>query len=144
MIRTFIVEDEAFLRQSIKRTIESVNPDFQIIGMAGDGEQAIIEIEKACPEVVFLDVRMPIMDGLACLKLIRRQFPSIICVMLSGYSDFEYVQQALQNQACDYILKPIDKSKLSELLNKISKKIFKEKKAFISMKAPTRSILICI
>lgn len=127
MVRVFVVDDEPFLRQNIKRTIETVNSDFHVIGMAGDGETALEEIRRLRPDVVFVDVRMPIMDGLELLAHINScQFP-VISVILTGYSDFAYAQQALKNHAFDYILKPIDKNNLKELLTRIQKKLSRER-----------------
>lgn len=126
MIRVFVVDDEPFLRQNIKNTIEAVNSSFHVIGMAGDGEAALAAVHKLHPDVIFIDIRMPIMDGLELLKQMHEEKFQPISVILSGYSDFAYAQQALQYQAFDYILKPIDKKNLKKLLTKIEKKLCTE------------------
>lgn len=119
MIRTLVVDDEPYLRNSIKKTIESMNSCFEVIAMAGNGRQALSIVLEQHPDVVFLDIRMPIMDGLAFLEKISAYPNKPLCIILTGYSEFEYAKKALKYHVYDYILKPIHLEQMQALLNSI-------------------------
>ena len=68
------------------------------------------------PDVVFSDIKMPEMDGIGLISRLQEMNPSILCVIVSGYSDFEYTRAAIQNNAVDYLLKPVNPEELSALL----------------------------
>ncbi|MDC7287824.1 response regulator [Blautia schinkii] len=123
LIRVLVVEDEAFLRKSIKNTIEQADSRFEVIAEAGDGITALDLIEQMAPDVVFMDICMPLLDGIGLLKEIQNSINDPICIILSGYSDFEYARSALRYQAFDYLLKPIDRQVLASLLEKIYSKV---------------------
>lgn len=123
MINVLVVDDEAFLRKSIRSTIEQTDSRFRVIGEAGDGLMAMELIEQLKPDVVFVDMRMPILDGIGLLKEINNSTLSPLCIVLSGYSDFEYARGALHYHAFDYLLKPIDSELLLVLLNRIYDKV---------------------
>ena len=127
MIRTIVVDDEPYLRQSIKRSIETINSNFVVIAEAGNGVHAYKSITELEPDVVFLDIRMPVMDGIALLEKLSHLDKSPICVILTGYSEFEYAKKALQYKVFDYILKPIHIEDLTALLDNIATQIFQKK-----------------
>ena len=119
MIRTLVIDDEPFLRQYIKNCIVSLNPAFTIIGEAGNGEEAWRKITETTPDVIFIDIKMPLVDGLEVLERCSRLKKSPLSVVLSGYSEFSYAQKALKHHAFDYILKPVNQEALGQLLKRI-------------------------
>lgn len=123
MIRTIVVDDEPYLRKSIKVSIENTNSNYTVIAEAGNGVQAYDLIIALEPDVVFLDIRMPIMDGIALLEKLHNEKIKPICVILSGYSEFEYAKKAIHFGVFDYILKPIHMDQLEELLNDITDRL---------------------
>lgn len=127
MIRTFIVDQESSIRKYIADSISTLNTDFDIIGVAANGKMAweIIQIQK--PDVVFLDVQLPLMDGLEVLKLCNTLKNPPFCVFVSELSEFTYTREAIKHNAFDYILKPINQEQLSEILNTISEHMFGKK-----------------
>ena len=68
---------------------------------------------------MFSDIKMPEMDGIELISRLRKEHPSILCVIVSGYSDFEYMKAAIQNSAVDYLLKPVNPEELQRLLQRL-------------------------
>ncbi|MBQ7724401.1 MAG: response regulator [Lachnospiraceae bacterium] len=118
-----LVDDEYMLRQSLKRKITEIDDSFCISGECGDGNEALSAIEENNIHVVFTDIRMPEMDGLALSKEINEKYPDIITVILTGYADFEYAQEAIRQNVFDYLLKPVSEEKLRAILAKVSLKL---------------------
>ena len=132
MIKLVIVDDEPFILRSIKSEIEQLRAGFEVVGTAYDGEEALAIIEMTSPDVVFSDIRMPIMDGLQLIEHLKTQKSNIITVILSGFQEFEYARKALQLGARDYLLKPIKTAELSNTLNTIYKEISGKRNVFKS------------
>ncbi len=127
MIRVLIVEDEPPIQRRTKRMIEHIDEDFRVAAIAGDGEEALEKMRAEHFDVLFTDIRMPVMDGMKLMNQVRRLYPDCAIVVLSGYQDFEYVSTAIRAQAVDYLLKPIAEETLEKLL-------FKLKEQFIALK----------
>lgn len=104
--RILIVEDEYLTRQGVKGLIHWEQEGFQIVGEASNGAEALAQIEELKPHIVLTDVVMPVMDGIALTQAIQERYPETRVIVLSGYSDFEYVKSTFQHGAVDYILKP--------------------------------------
>lgn len=136
MIRTMVVEDEPPIQRMIKTAIERANEDFSVTHTALNGKKAVELLEKERVDVVFTDIRMPVMDGLALAEWIGSNQPETLVVIVSGYQDFEYARQAIQLKAFDYLLKPLSPEKLSALLEKLSQELAqraeKKKKELLS------------
>lgn len=111
MFRIVIAEDETIIRKGLVYTIDWAEMGCTVVGEACDGEEGLAKIIELRPDFVITDVCMPRMSGLEMVKAGREEcfFSSIF---LTGYSEFEYVKQALRLQAADYLLKPIDPEKL--------------------------------
>ncbi len=122
VIRTMVVDDEPYIRKSIIKSIETANPLFSVIGEAGDGLAALEIIQEQSPDVLFIDINMPIMDGLSLLKEVHKLNKIPVCVILSGYSDFKYAQTAIEYQVHNYLLKPIAPTDLRKVLASIQKR----------------------
>lgn len=116
MIKVFIVDDEKWVRQSIKHAVEWQAHGFEIAGEEDDGLDALGKIIELRPQIVIADIRMPGLDGIELFKLVKTQVPNTLFIFISGYSHFNYVQDALNLGAFNYILKPIDGAKLLEVL----------------------------
>jgi two-component system response regulator YesN len=121
MYKVMLVDDEAGVRNSIKAKINWEAVGFQIDSEAVNGEQALQQLyNHPLPDLIISDIRMPQMDGITFIKLCKERFPEIRIVVLSGYSDFEYMKAAIQFGVKDYLLKPVIRSELSELLAKLA------------------------
>lgn len=106
LCKVLIVEDEYIIRQGIRNMIDWSAEGFEIVGEASNGRDALGLVETLNPHVVITDIVMPVMDGLELEKLLRTKYPDIQMVVLSSYSDFDYVRDSFQSGAVDYILKP--------------------------------------
>ncbi len=130
MLRVFLVEDEAIIRETLRDTVPWEQYGYSFAGEAGDGEIALPMIRQTKPDVLITDIRMPFMDGLALSRLVLKEFPQIKVVIISGYDDFEYARQAIDIGVEQYLLKPITKSKLQEVLTHIREKLEDERKNY--------------
>ena len=122
-IKAVVVEDEVKLGTYISSKIEIMEPLISVVGMAGDGRSALELIEKHHPQVVFTDISMPVMDGLELARRIKYSYPGMVVVIISGYSDFAYAQQAIQYGVFNYLLKPVEDEKLSDVLYDLRKSL---------------------
>lgn len=117
--KVVVAEDETLILNSIVRNIIALDIGFDVVGTAEDGKTAIELVEKHLPDVLVTDISMPIMDGLELLKIVSSKDPQIKKIVISGYDEFKYAQQALKYEATDYLLKPLNKEELFEAFNKI-------------------------
>ena len=122
----FIADDEAIIRNGIKHLLDWEKIGFKIIGEATNGENALSSILEKHPDVVLVDIRMPKMLGLDVAREARSSGFKGKFIILSGYSDFKYAQEAIQYGVEFYLTKPIDEDDLKEKLQHISKQIDEE------------------
>ena len=122
MIRVLIAEDEPPVLRRTRRLIEHIDPDFCVAATAGDGEEALEKLRTEHIDVLFTDIRMPVMDGMKLMAQAERLYPDCSIVVLSGYQDFAYVSAAIRAQAADYLLKPVSEETLEKLLYKLKEK----------------------
>lgn len=102
-----LVDDQLLFIESLKIVIENMTSDMKVLGLAGNGSEAIEQVGKLKPDLILMDVRMPVMDGVAATRVIKEKYPSIYIVMLTTFEDDEYVKDALHNGAAGYMLKNI-------------------------------------
>lgn len=115
-----LVEDETLLRQSLARHIEALNMGYKITVQASDGDSALKILKNENIHLVITDIRMPVMDGLSLARCIHEQYPHILTIVLTGYANFEYAQEALRQGVFDYLLKPVTQEALETALAKSS------------------------
>jgi YesN/AraC family two-component response regulator len=104
MIKVLLVDDQSLIRQGLRALLE-LEADLEIVGEAENGQQAINFVAEFQPDVVLLDIRMPIMDGVAATREIQKRFVKTKILVLTTFDDDEYVSAALQNGAMGYLLK---------------------------------------
>jgi len=104
MIRLLLVDDQDLIRRGMTALLKS-DEALQVVWEAANGQDAIALVASLTPDVVLMDVRMPVMDGVAATKAICQQFPGTKILVLTTFDDQEYVTQALQNGASGYLLK---------------------------------------
>jgi two-component system LytT family response regulator len=114
MIRTLIIDDVALARQRLKRCLAS-DAEIEIVGECDNGEKAVADIRSLAPDLIFLDVQMPALDGFGVLEALRDDpLPAVIFV--TAYN--EYAIQAFEVNALDYLLKPVDCERLNKAVNR--------------------------
>lgn len=127
MVKVFLVEDEVVIRNGIKNGINWEQEQLEFVGEASDGELAYPMILKMKPDILITDIKMPFMDGLELSREIKKEFPQIKILILSGYGEFEYAKQAISLGVQDYLLKPISSVQLLEAIKKVQEKILEER-----------------
>ena len=128
MYKVFLVEDEIVLREGIKNNIQWEEEGFIIIGDESDGELAYPMILREQPDILITDIKMPFMDGLELSKLLKKEMPQLKIIIISGYSDFGYAQQAIDIGITEYLLKPVTSNKLMTAVKNAAIVIEKERK----------------
>lgn len=114
-----VVEDEYLIRENIIKKVTSLNLPLDLVGVASNGKDALDLVETLQPHLLITDIKMPQMDGLELTKHIYTTHPHIKAVILSGYSDFSFAQQALRYGAKDFLLKPVSSENLNTCLQKM-------------------------
>ncbi|MBD1215922.1 MAG: response regulator transcription factor [Anabaena sp. CoA2_C59] len=120
MITILIVDDQNLIRQGLKALLE-LESDMKIVGEAENGQIAINLVRELQPNVILMDIRMPIMDGVAATKEINNQFPHCKILILTTFDDDEYVKAALQNGAMGYLLKDTPSEELAVAIRAVNK-----------------------
>jgi DNA-binding NarL/FixJ family response regulator len=114
-LRIVAVDDHQLMLDAIRITLES-DDAIELVGEALSGSEALPVIARTLPDIVLLDIRMPNMDGLACLGKIRERHPNIKVVILSGIDEPEQIRTALEQGACAFVVKHVDPRDLSSAL----------------------------
>lgn len=115
-IKTLIVDDEAHIRQKVKKIIESQFEDFEIVTLAKDGHEALEIIKNNRIDLLITDIQMPEMTGLELVENIHVNYPHIKALILTGFGEFEYAKKAIQLDVVDFILKPLNKEDFIKIL----------------------------
>lgn len=123
MINVFIIDDEKAISEIIQFFIEDENLPMVIRGIAYDGREGEKLLVNKKPHIVFIDIQMPYFNGLSLME----KYPWHKYIIVSAFNYFEYAQEAIQLGAYDYLLKPIDKDKLIEAIERVfHSKIYKD------------------
>lgn len=127
MYKVLIVDDELLVRNYIRSLLDWKNFGFEVCGEAANGMEALEKVEAYKPELVIMDISMPVMDGVVLSGRIAKEYPHSRMFALSGYDDYQYVRRTLTNGAIDYILKDrLDEEELGRILNQVRALIEKE------------------
>lgn len=126
--RVLVAEDEPIILNDTIFEIENAELGFEVKWTAYNGKDALDIIHKEKPDIVFTDIRMPIMSGMEFIENIRKEYPDLPVVVLTGFSQFDYARQAIQFHVEDYLLKPLEADELQTVLVKIKKKLDSERK----------------
>ena len=112
MIRVLVVDDHTIVRDGICALL-ALTPDIEVIGEASDGNEALEKVQELAPDVVIMDMGMPVMGGLEATRRIRHEFPNVNVLVLTQYDDREYVFPAIEAGALGFIIKTAASSDLA-------------------------------
>lgn len=131
MYKAIIVDDEKWIVEGIKVGVDWNKFGFEVIGEAENGQDALQLIESLRPDIVFTDIKMPILNGLELIKKGKAAFPDILFVVLSGHAEFAYAQKAINYGTFGYCLKPFEIEEIDSMLIRLSQAL-KARKPTIS------------
>ncbi|MEO1510264.1 MAG: response regulator transcription factor [Cyanobacteria bacterium J06633_23] len=120
MIRLLLVDDQELIRRGLTALL-TTDPNLEVVGEAENGQEAVTLVAQLNPDVVLMDVRMPIVDGVSGTRKICQQFPTTKVLMLTTFDDQEYVTQALQAGASGYLLKDTPFEELTQAISLVHK-----------------------
>jgi DNA-binding NarL/FixJ family response regulator len=119
-IRVLLVDDQALFREAL-HTLLSVQPHIEVVGEAGDGEEALRLAADLQPDVVLMDLQMPLLDGVAATRRLQTEQPTCRVIVLTTFDDDEYVFEGLRAGAIGYLLKDAPAKKLVEAIEAAAK-----------------------
>lgn len=134
MLHLLIVEDEETMREGLAAMIDWETLGIRLVGAAANGLEALKIIEKEAVDLLLTDIRMPLMDGLQLIGEVRRRGRDTACVLLSGYNDFEYAQQALRYGVSDFLVKPCSPREIRSVFADLAAKILEQRRRSDSVK----------
>ena len=111
-MKILIVDDQKLFAESLKKVLLSEDPAVKSVAIAFNGEEALAQMQKEAPDVVLMDIHMPVMDGIEATRLIRRRYADVKVLMLTTFGYDEYVKAALDKGAVGYLLKDISSTEL--------------------------------
>ena len=121
MIKVIVAEDQPLILRNIKHQIEAFGNGIKIVGEAADGQIALSLVKELKPDIVFTDIRMPVMDGLQLISEARNFCPNTQFVIISGFDEFEYARQAMKLNVTEYLLKPVSEKDIHDTLESLVK-----------------------
>jgi two-component system response regulator YesN len=128
LLKILIVDDEVLERKALTKVINSSSEDVIVIGEAPNGRKAIEMAKEHRPDIIFMDIKMPGIDGIQAVKAIKKIEPNIRFIMVSAFNTFEYAKEVMQQGVKEYILKPSRKQDIIAGLQRVSAEIIEERK----------------
>lgn len=123
--KLLIVDDEEVEREGMARFIPWGDYGIELVGTAWNGVEGLEKVKKFRPDIVMTDIKMPVMDGIEFIRQVKCEFPDIEFIVLSGYGEYEYTSQAMEEGVRHYILKPCDEEKIVKVIYKVRESIEK-------------------
>ncbi|MCM3767804.1 response regulator [Neobacillus niacini] len=137
MYKLLIVDDEMLERRVLKMIISTKINTVEIVGEAENGRKAIQLSEQFAPDIIIMDIKMPGVDGIEAVKIIKQQNKDVKIIMLSAFNTFEYARQVMQQGVKEYLVKPARKDELVTAIERVVSELEKENQE----KEEQRSIL---
>lgn len=127
MDKLLIVDDEEIERESMAEFVDWARYGIELAGTAWNGVEAFDLIQRKRPDIVLTDIKMPVMNGIELIKKTKALFPEIEFVVLSGYGDYDYTSQAMEQGVRYYVLKPCDEEKIAAVMAKVQASLEKRR-----------------
>ncbi len=127
MYRVMIIDDEMSARRLLQASIDWQSLDMELVGEAASGIEAINIIDELRPDIVFVDINMPFMNGIEFTQVATERYTDLVIIILTGFDDFEYARQCVRLPVVEYMLKPFVRQEVTEVLVKIKESMDKHK-----------------
>ena len=128
MYRVMIVDDEIYIRKSFVNRIDWKAYGMEVTGEAANGQEAYQLVPVLKPDLMFVDIRMPVLDGFDLTSLLAEEYPDIVIIIISAYNDFEYARKAIATGVFDYLLKPLEEEELDRTLKRLLSRLEEKKR----------------
>lgn len=126
-LRVLLVDDEIMIREGFKKLFDWEAHDCEVAGEAADGMEALTKIDTLKPDIVIMDINIPIMNGLKVIQTSHLKYPDMAFVIVSGYDDFTYCREALRLQITDYMLKPVNYDEFGKCIDNLRISMFESR-----------------
>lgn len=126
MFSAYLVDDEPLILSDMRASIPWFEHNFQLVGTSADPVAALAEIAEIRPDAVFTDIKMPGMDGLELIRRVKESGADCEFVILSAYDRFEYARRFIQLEGFDYLIKPVERTQLTDLMERLRTRLEKK------------------
>ena len=127
-LQVVLVDDEIMIREGFKRLFDWASHDCEVIGESADGMEALAQIDHLQPDIVIMDINIPIINGLKVIQTSRMRYPDMAFIIVSGYDDFSYCREALCMRITDYILKPVNYEEFGSCIDHLKIALYENRK----------------
>lgn len=127
-LQVVLVDDEIMIREGFKRLFDWAAHDCEVVGEAADGMEALAQIDHLQPDIVIVDINIPIINGLKVIQTSRMRYPDMAFIIVSGYDDFSYCREALRMRITDYILKPVNYEEFGSCIDRLKIALYEKRK----------------
>lgn len=143
-LRVLLVDDEIMIREGFKRLFDWESHNCEVVGEAADGMEALSQINNLLPDIVVMDINIPIVNGLKVASMSRIKYPDMAFIIVSGYDDFSFCREALRMQITDYILKPVNYEEFGTCIDNLRISLFEKEKKNGAMQEEDSTILAIV
>ena len=123
MYRVMLIDDEESARKLMRASINWESLNMEVVGEAASGIEAINVIDDMKPDIAFVDISMPFMNGIEFTEVATKRYPDLVIIILTAFDEFEYARKCVSLPVFEYMLKPIIRSEVQEVLKKVKKKL---------------------
>ncbi|HHV98459.1 MAG TPA: response regulator [Clostridiaceae bacterium] len=141
-MRVLVADDESLIRDGLKSMLNELEIPVEVIGEAANGREMVQLVKELKPELVFVDIRMPVINGLDAIEECKKFVPDTYWVVLTGFSEFEFARTAINLGVSYYLMKPVSVEELDKTVRDISQKL-KEKALISNKKFESELSLLC-
>lgn len=139
--KVVLVDDEITIREGFKRLFDWEAHGCEVVGEAADGVAAINIVDTLRPDIVIMDINMPLMNGLEVIQILKRKYPKTAFVIVSGYDDFEYCREALRLKIVDYILKPVNFEEFGDVIDNLKISMYRDEEESATEKSQDNQLI---
>ncbi|MBP9997438.1 MAG: response regulator [Lachnospiraceae bacterium] len=142
MYRVMLIDDEPSIRNLLKATINWEEVGMEVVGEAGSGIEAINIIDDINPDIAFVDIFMPFMNGIEFAEFASRRYPKLTMIIMTAFDEFEYARKCIGLPVFDYLLKPVVRNEVMQTLSRLKTKLDETKPVFVEevMEAESNSM----
>lgn len=138
MYRIMLIDDEPTARKLLRSVIDTDLLQMEVVGEAGSGIEAINIIDDIKPDIVFADISMPFMNGIEFTEVVSKRYPELVIIIMTALDDFKFAQKCVSLPVFEYMLKPIVKDDVEEVLKKVKKNLDDKAPSYSAFEAESR------